>query len=181
MFFFHQACGLWFYIFAHSFPRGKSASVTSYILNIPSGQLDIPLKSLSSSYLITGQLDMWDNPPHRASRTDTDTQISNKHPTVVGINRSFHEFLRMADYSTRGWNNQPSNLVYNSESFLFHVLVYGDWSVCCRRKACLCWPWPAVFFWFDPQRKQLAVEFWIPAALTMNCLYDAVRKALARW
>ena len=28
----------------------------------------------------------------------------------------------------------------------------------------------AVFFWFDPQRKQLAVAFRIPAALTMNCL-----------
>lgn len=64
IFFSYQACGLWFYIFAHSFPRGKSASVTSYIPNIPLGQLDIPLKSLSSSHLITGQLDMWDNPPH---------------------------------------------------------------------------------------------------------------------
>lgn len=48
-------------------------------------------------------------------------------------------------------------------------------------RACLCRPWSAVFFWFDPQRKQLAVAFWIPAALTMNRLYDAVSKALARW
>lgn len=35
----------------------------------------------------------------------------------------------------------------------------------------------AVFFWFDPQRKQLAFAFWIlPAALTMNRMLDAVRK-----
>lgn len=39
----------------------------------------------------------------------------------------------------------------------------------------------AVFFWFDPQGKQLAVAFWTPAALTMNWLCDAVREAPARW
>lgn len=55
-----------------------------------------------------------------------------------------------------------------------HLSAVGEKLVCADLGS-------AVFFWFDPQRKQLAVAFWIAAALTMNCLYDAVREALASW
>lgn len=69
--------------------------------------------------------------------------------------------------SRRGWNIQYSTVLsyfcFTASHMEICVSVVGEMPVCADLG-------PAVFFWFDPQRKQLAVAFWIPAVSTMNCL-----------
>lgn len=117
---------------------------------------------------LTGHLDLRHNPSQTKLSTQTDSQQINKHCSR-SINRSFHELLDAITFVT-----QRFFLSFAASFMEIRPSAVGGKLVCADLDS-------AVFFWFDPQRKQLAVAFRIPPALTMDCLYDAVRETLARW
>lgn len=107
----HGSYTLWFILYPKSFPLQFIAFCYNKPTFPPESNLFVVFWDIFWIFGIPSQLlhvrtedvhkmkHEMENPP-----TDRDPSDDEQTPNRAGINRSFHEFLRMVNYSTRGWN-----------------------------------------------------------------------------